>query len=832
MIIHASTVREKDNNVYYPRSIPINTLEDLKQAVKYDHVAARMKNSRRGHHSFLEADCLMVDLDNTHSEDPTAWKTLNDVSDTFPDVCFYAIHSRNYMKLKEKVSKDGTRIQFEPREKFHLYFPLSGSVDENHYSELAMSAAGIFPFFDLGAIDPAHFFYGVKDPQGVFIEGQLTIDQYLSSISPEEIKRSLSSYSDEILSGNKDHDKALKKLFEKYGLVTHASTISPAETSGSMNSMEWLYAVEKSRSIHWLEGWAAEFNVSLGKRYAINTPDRPNTTAICVQCPWESEHSMVGAENETVILIDNSGRFAFLCRHSHGYKYRWKEYRAEIERRSGKPGQSSQLRPNHFTDLEEATAFVKEYGSIIRFSRATGFLVFDGNCWQASEERARLLAQTFVERQAREAGEEIRVIQEAQNQFIEALKGQAIEDGSEDQVKAADLKEQLSRARSYQKNAFKYQASGKITSILKEAAPKVIVEINQLDADALLLNTPIGTVNLRTGEIRSSDPEDLCTKITACGPSDQGKKEWESFLDQVTSGDPELKNYLQIVFGMAAIGDVRQEKLLIPYGAGGNGKSTLCNAISYVLGDYAGTLSAEALTMSSRKNVGPEYAELRGKRLVIASELSEGMRLNTAIVKHLCSTDKITAEPKYKDPFSFRPSHTLILFTNHLPKVGTNDSGTWSRLVVIPFNGVFRNTSGEIMNYASELAARCGGSILQWTIEGAKQFISSGYRLPEPEAVKNAIAAYRADNDWISLFLNECCELGKAYTTTGINLYDEYSDFCIRTGEFRRTMADLKAALENIGVRYKKNTYGAVYLGIRLRAHQFQAADNTPFEAV
>ena len=45
------------------------------------------------------------------------------------------------------------------------------------------------------------------------------------------------------------------------------------------------------------------------------------------------------------------------------------------------------------------------------------------------------------------------------------------------------------------------------------------------------------------------------------------------------------------------------------------------------------------------------------------------MRLNTAVVKQLCSTDEIQAEKKYKDPFSFVPSHTLVLYTNHLPKV-------------------------------------------------------------------------------------------------------------------------------------------------------------------
>lgn len=92
---------------------------------------------------------------------------------------------------------------------------------------------------------------------------------------------------------------------------------------------------------------------------------------------------------------------------------------------------------------------------------------------------------------------------------------------------------------------------------------------------------------------------------------------------------------------------------------------------------YSGSISADILTVNSKRNVKPELAETRGKRLLIAAELEEGLRLNTSNVKQLCSTDEIVAEKKYKDPFKFIPSHTLVLYTNHLPKVGALDEGTW-----------------------------------------------------------------------------------------------------------------------------------------------------------
>ena len=55
-------------------------------------------------------------------------------------------------------------------------------------------------------------------------------------------------------------------------------------------------------------------------------------------------------------------------------------------------------------------------------------------------------------------------------------------------------------------------------------------------------------------------------------------------------------------------------------------------------------------------------AEVKGKRLLIAAEMQEGARLNDSTVKQLCSTDDVFAEKKYKDPFSFKPCHTLVVW--------------------------------------------------------------------------------------------------------------------------------------------------------------------------
>ena len=104
-----------------------------------------------------------------------------------------------------------------------------------------------------------------------------------------------------------------------------------------------------------------------------------------------------------------------------------------------------------------------------------------------------------------------------------------------------------------------------------------------------------------------------------------------------------------------------------------------------------------------------------------------------------------------------------MLYTNHLPKVGAIDEGTWRRLIVIPFNAKIEGSS-DIKNYADYLYENSGGAILKWIMEGAKRVIDNGYHLTQPSVVKDAIKKYKENNDWFSQFLDECCEVGDSFS--------------------------------------------------------------------
>lgn len=480
------------------------------------------------------------------------------------------------------------------------------------------------------------------------------------------------------------------------------------------------------------------------------------------------------------------------------------------------------LKPEDFSDVGQALVLANEYKDILRYSPSTDYMVYNGSFWEESKPKAQGVSQDLTERQLQEAETEMQKAMEemVKNGGMEILVSvgakKAAQMMSKPQVHAYDMYED---AVAYKKYAIKRRDSKNIAATLKEARPMLEVEQRTLDADEFLLNTPTYTYDLRQGIHAPLEhkPEHFITKQTTVDPSEVGADIWKAALDTFFLGDEDLIEYVQKMVGLSAIGKVYVEALIIAYGEGRNGKSTFWNVIARVLGTYSGNISADMLTVGCRRNVKPELAEAKGKRMLIAAELEEGMRLNTANVKQLCSTDEIYAEKKYKDPFSYTPTHTLVLYTNHLPKVGAIDKGTWRRLIVIPFDAKIEG-SADIKNYADYLFEQAGGVILAWVIEGARKVITDNYRIEPPQKVHDAIEHYKENNDWLSNFIAERCEVDAKYSEKSGDVYNEYRIFCNQMGEYARSTSDFYTALEVAGYDRFRDRKGRYIKGLKLKA--------------
>lgn len=482
--------------------------------------------------------------------------------------------------------------------------------------------------------------------------------------------------------------------------------------------------------------------------------------------------------------------------------------------------QRMSLKPDDYSDIGQAKVLAREYGSELKYTPATDYLRYDGTTWNESRAQAVGAVEEFLDLQLADA-------QDAVKKAADALTGAGV---AKDKVSKGGktLEKEITDARRQAYAAYlsahayltfveKRRDMRYVLSALQAARPMLEIRVADLDHDAFLLNTPDGAYDLRLGLAgkREHRPEDYATKVTSVSPGDQGKQIWQDAIGTFFCGDIELMDYVQQVVGLAAVGKVFVEALIIAYGEGRNGKSTFWNTISRVLGTYSGNISADTLTVGCKRNYKPELAEAKGKRMLIAAELDEGMRLNTAIIKQLCSTDEIQAEKKYKDPFHFTPSHTLILYTNHLPRVGANDPGTWRRLLIIPFDAVIEGNS-DIKNYAEYLAEKAGPAVLSWVIEGAQKVIRNGFRLKRPSTVESAVASYRESNDWLGHFLSECCMVdADCYAKSG-ELYSAYRAYAASVGEYVRSTTDFYSSMELRGFTRHKTKKGIIVDGLML----------------
>ena len=485
-------------------------------------------------------------------------------------------------------------------------------------------------------------------------------------------------------------------------------------------------------------------------------------------------------------------------------------------------GQLFQFRPEDYSDLGQAKIFAGQVQGELAYTDATEYLCYQENHWVESKQLAVGRCEAFLDTQLEEAE---RTLEMTHKMLLDSgVDAETISKGGKVLEKAVD---DISRkayieyrsALTYRTFVMKRRDMKYISATLQAAKLMLLKDIADFDSQAFLLNTPTATYDLQKGVNggRPHNPEDYLTKMTAVSPNNVGEEIWKDALHCFFCGDQSLTDYVQQICGLCAIGKVYQEALIIAYGEGSNGKSTFWNAVSRVLGSYSGTMSADALTVGCKRNVKPEMAELKGKRLVIAAELEEGMRLNTAVIKQLCSTDEIQAEKKYKDPFRYTPAHTLVLYTNHLPRVGANDAGTWRRLIVIPFLAKLEGKS-DIKNFADYLVKEAGGAILSWVMEGAKQVIDRHFKLEVPQCVKNAIHAYRESNDWMSAFLEDCCEVDKTYQQKSGELYQEYRAYCARNGEYTRSTTDFYTGLENAGFERKRTKKGVIVYGLKIKS--------------
>jgi putative DNA primase/helicase len=347
-------------------------------------------------------------------------------------------------------------------------------------------------------------------------------------------------------------------------------------------------------------------------------------------------------------------------------------------------------------------------------------------------------------------------------------------------------------------------ASGKTVAAVASLARtdrRLAATAAQWDADPWLLNTPGGTVDLTTGELRPHRLEDYCTKMTAVAPGGECPL-WLATLNYVFGGNAEIVSFLQRWAGYSLTGVTSEQKFLFAYGTGANGKGVTSSTMAGVLGDYA-MAAPVAVFMASNSDRHPtELAMLRGARLVTASETEAGRAWAESRIKQLTGGDKISARLMRHDFFEFTPQFKLLIAGNHKPSLRSVDEAMRRRFLLLPFLITVPEALRD-PDLTEKLKAEWPG-ILAWMIAGCFDWQERGLR--PPAAVLLATKTYLEAEDAFRLWLADATTRDANAWEATRELFSSWTSWALAAGEMVGDEKSFAGALEAAGFVGGKNT--------------------------
>jgi putative DNA primase/helicase len=393
------------------------------------------------------------------------------------------------------------------------------------------------------------------------------------------------------------------------------------------------------------------------------------------------------------------------------------------------------------TDMGNAERLAFRYAGKFTHTEATGWMVYEGGVWKRDKTGAVVRA---MHKTVRLITKETELVN-TQNEEVEKKKNE--EPDEADKKKKAEIIAW----------GIESESSAKIKAALEQASALQVFAKDYADFDQQpdMLNVANGTIDLKTFQFMRHDPKHLLTKKTPINyRPDADCPKGEQFILDIMDGKTHMRDYLQRCCGYTLTADTSGQCFFMPWGTGGTGKSTMLRVMAGIMGTYCRQADSE-MFMVKRGDAGQpfEMAGMEGVRLLMAVETEEGKKLAIAKLKRMTGQDSITACYKFKQQYEFIPQWKVWLATNDAPTTRAEDDAFWDRAKPIPFEVKFRNSGKEIKDYADILLREEGSGILNWCLEGLKQYREKG--LAHPEDVAQKADEWRDRDDWLARFIED-----------------------------------------------------------------------------
>ena len=440
-----------------------------------------------------------------------------------------------------------------------------------------------------------------------------------------------------------------------------------------------------------------------------------------------------------------------------------------------------------YSDFGQGQAIAYVYGDKLRFSPGIGWLIWTGHRWQADQREA-IVQYAWV------------VVRARQTAAFKALRD-AVEDND---------KKRAQRAFNW---AMKADSRARLEAAIATARtmPTMHIDPTEFDNDSFLLGVKNGVVDLRDGRLLEPKPHYHMTRRTAINYVKGAQcPRWLQFLHEIFAGNEELIDYVQRSIGYSLTGDMSEQCFWTLHGDGSNGKSTFVEILSALTGDYGDTIPFNTFLHGGQSKVGDDLAGLRGKRLVVASESSDGVRLNEARIKAITGGDPLKVRFLHGKYFTYYPKYKIWLMSNYKPVITGSDTGIWRRVRLIPFDVKFTEDEQD-RNLINILKAELPG-ILQWAIEGVKMWQERGLKMDT--RTEAATEQYRNEMDVVGQFLTDKCLMNEDARVASSELYRIYKNWASDNGYRAMSIQRLKRSLVSRGFTPQRTKKGVYWFGL------------------
>lgn len=451
-------------------------------------------------------------------------------------------------------------------------------------------------------------------------------------------------------------------------------------------------------------------------------------------------------------------------------------------------------------------------------------MAFDGRVWRTSGPTALGAVLGLMKHGEIEAGV---IRQDARDR---GLKDRQLERALERADKAADF-------------ATSSQNANRLKNALELLSTHLGVEQEAFDADPVVINTPSGVVDPRTGAVELHAPSQMITRITK-QPYDPSAAcpTWDETFEKVFFSSAEYRAFVRLVIGYIFSDHIDEQVVICVIGKGGGGKNAFLDTLKRIAGDYAGKVDPSAIieTKGAKDTRNLDTMNMARCRFVLSSELNEGDKLDEAKVKRMSGDEEFSAREHYGEQKDYAIRAKMLVVSNFLPPIRSSERGITRRILPVPFLAQFYQpnempaepTPGAFLDQGSQvkkaIAAEHAG-ILNWIIECCRlyqEFREGGLKLISamPAEVIEAKGRVAEGADPLAEFLERMVDVEPNATerVPVSTLFDHYRGWCLYRGlspmsstAFGRAMTD-QLGSQSTKARVGKTVVNVRY-GIRLR---------------